>query len=355
MKIIFCANECVPIHAKTLDERPLGGTETGVIYLAQELHKLGHQVTVLSKHENPPLSSPLYLPISAVPQLGAYDVFISIRDWKALFLPLKAKYRFLWTGDAFDQPSSIGIGDKRIAERIDLLLCVSQWHLDTLCEKSGFPRKKARVLRNGISWPLFQGQENRLRKRLLYSSTPYRGLVHLLSLFPKILERHPDAELHIFSGYDVYAGIEQYADKVMQEFKAMLQRFQRFPNVYIRGNLLQRDLAREFMRASVLAYPNTFAETSCISAMEAQAGGCVVVSTKRAALVETVADAGILIEGAPGQAAYDAAFVAAVDQLLSDDNLFQNLSQKGKARAEKEFGWNDVADKFCKEIVESFT
>jgi len=351
MKILFCANDCIPIHAKLLDERPLGGTETAVIHLAQELHGLGHQVNVLTKLENPPLSSPLYLPINALAQLGSYDLFISVRDWKPLFLPIKAKLRFLWTGDAYDQPTNIGIGDKRIAEQIDLLLCVSNWQLKTLCEESGFPKEKAWVLRNGVSLPLFQGNEIRVRKRLVYSSTPYRGLVHLLDLFPRILERHPDAELHIFSGYSVYAGAEKYPEHIMRDFEAMVQSFQRIPNVYLRGNIRQKDLAREFMSASILAYPNTFAETSCISAMEAQAGGCVVVSTKKAGLIETVGDRGVLIDGEPGQASYNEAFVNAVDRLLSDDTHFYELSKKAKAWALKECDWKIIAQNLCKKIL----
>ncbi len=354
MNIIFCANECIPVHARLADERPLGGTETGVIRLARALHELGHTVRVLTALENPPLSLPLYLPISALNQLGPADLLISIRDWKPLFLPVKAAKRMLWTGDAFDQPVTVGIGDSRIVEQTDLLLCVSKWHADTLCAESGFPREKAWVIRNGVSLSLFDGTEKRVRKRLVYSSTPYRGLAHLLKIFPAVLERHPDAELHIFSGFDVYKGTDPVPAREMNEFRAVMQGFQRIPNVFMRGNLIQRDLAREFMSASVLAYPNTFAETSCITAMEAQAAGCAVVTTKKAGLIETVADAGILIEGEPGTEAYNHAFVDAVDKLLVDDDLFASLSQRGRERALREFDWRAVAEIFCGEIKRRF-
>jgi len=336
------------------EERPLGGTETAVIRLARALHELGHTVRVLTRLENPPLSLPLYLPLSAINQLGPADILISVRDWKPLFLPVKAERRLLWTGDAFDQPVTVGIGDKRIIDQTDVLLCVSNWHADTLCAESGFPREKAWVMRNGIDLSLFKGAEIRVRKRLMYSSTPYRGLAHLLSIFPKILERHPDAELHIFSGYEVYKGTEPVPDREMNEFKVMMQGLQRIPNVFLRGNMLQRDLAREFMSASVLAYPNTFAETSCITAMEAQAGGCVVVSTKRAGLIETVADAGVLIEGSPGTESYDNAFIDAVDKLLGDDDYFAELSRRGKERAVREFDWRHIAEIFCSEMTRRF-
>ena len=252
----------------------------------------------------------------------------------------------LWTGDAYDQPSTAGIGDLRISRHIDKLLCVSNWHARTLCEESGFPMEKSWVIRNGIKLSLFEGSEKRTRKRLVYSSTPYRGLKHLLQIFPAILKLHADAELHIFSGYDVYKGTQEYPANVIKEFQALKESFSKIPNVFFRGNLTQPELAREFMQASVLAYPNTFDETSCITAMEAQAGGCAVVSSNKGALPETVANAGILIDGEPGSIEYNSQFISAIDRILSDDELFSSLTGAGRKRLAEEFDWGKVAERF---------
>jgi len=343
MKFAFFAGSLVPFHAKSLEERPLGGTETGLIRLSEALQALGHDVTVFTSLENPPESSPRYLPIRMVESFPEVDCFTVVRDWIPAFYRIPAKRRFVWTGDSFDQFVNFGLGDKRVAGALDALLTVSNWQADKLCEASGFPRAKAWKLGNGIDLKLFEGKEAKVRRRLIYSSTPYRGLRHIPQFFAALKKKFHDLECHIFSGYKIY---DQTGDQKFEELVFMLRAQ---PGVEVHDSILQGRLAREFMKSSILFYPCEFEETSCITAKEAMAAGAVVLSSKLGALPETLGEAGVLIDGLPGNPDYDQKFLLAAEELLSNDQLFEKYSMLGKQRAAN-LGWDSIAKNFVEFI-----
>jgi glycosyltransferase involved in cell wall biosynthesis len=341
MRIAFLAHT-IPFNDRTIDEEPIGGTETGVVRLARALRDLGHDVVVFTTDPLPPLSDPLYVPHTALSDLGKVDIFIGVRDWNHLFLPIDTKLRFLWTGDSPLQPFTRGLGDRRVADHLDGLLTVSEWHANTLCEASGFPRSKAWVLGNGIEPSFFEGEEPRGRKRLIYSSVPYRGLQLMPEILPRLIELHPDLEFHSFSGFRVYQ--DNVSDGDRAEFERVLARLRQFPQFHAHGNVTQKQLAREMMRSSILCYPNTFEETSCITALEAQAAGCAIVTSAFGALPETVGQAGFLIGGEPGTPDYLDRFIAAIDTLLRDDVALDRCVEAGRKQVQRH-SWSAIASR----------
>lgn len=342
MRIAFFA-QTIPFNDRTIDEEPVGGTETGVIRLARALRELGHEIVVLTTDPLPPLSDPLYVPTTALSDLGKVDAFVAVRDWNHLFLPVDADLRFLWTGDSPLQPFTRGLGDKRVADHLHGLLVVSDWHATTLCEASGFPRSKAWVIGNGIEPSFFEGAEPRSRKRLIYSSVPYRGLQLMPEILPRLIEKHPDLEFYSFSGFRVYQ--DNAAERDRLEFERVLAQLRQFPQFHAHGNVTQRQLAREMMRSSILCYPNTFEETSCITALEAQAAGCAIVTSAFGALPETVGGAGILVGGKPGTPDYLERFIAAVDTLLTNDSELQRCVEAGRQQVARH-RWSAIAARF---------
>lgn len=344
MRILFFPVDCIPFHAETLDERPLGGTETAVIRLAEAFQQLGHDVFVLSTAPFPPESPVNYISAGQLMTLGQVDILFSVRGWLPLFFGVDAKRRFFWTGDSWTLPRTIGIGDHRAVNKMTAFLPVSDWHAKTMCESSGFPMEKTFVLRNGVHLADFEGSEVRHRRRLIYSSTPFRGLEYLPIIFKILKDKYEDLELHIFSSMAIY-NKENPEISQKDHFQDLYKLLGDIPGVTWHGSILQKQLAREFMKSSILAYPCNFEETSCITAMEAQAAGCAIVTSDLAALPETVGEAGILVKGEPGSPLYLENFILALDSLLRDDALLEKYASAGKRQSLKT-DWKTRAEEF---------
>src|SRR5207249_568560 len=85
--------------------------------------------------------------------------------------------------------------------------------------------------------------------------------------------------------------------------------------------------------------------TSCIAAIEAQASGCVVVTTARAALSETVQNGttGICLQGEPASIEYQRQFIASVAGLLENPSRLAQLSHAARERALRTYSWAAIA------------
>lgn len=354
MKIGIYAGKCIPIHATTLEERPLGGTEAGIIRLADELHRRGHEVLVFTTFRNPPPSKPTYFELDQVAKHGPFDLFITVKDWRPVFFGVSAKRFAYWTGDSPDQYVNFGIGDRRVCSRIDLFFAVSRWHAETFCAGTGFPLEKAHVIGNGVHLPHFEGEEVRIPTRILYASPPYRGLRHMPAILMEVRRRNPNLELHVFSGMNLYDTESPYQGPENEEMEKIFNVLRSIPGCVLHGNVKQSELAREFMKSSILLYPNTVFETCCMTALEAQAGGCAVVTSNLGALPETVGDAGFVIKGVPGSAEYQRDMIESVQAILNDHELFQCLSLNGKQRVAKHFTWERVAERVEQAVDSGF-
>ncbi len=354
MKIHFLAGRCIPVEADSLNKRPLGGTETALIRVAECLATRGHEVTIFSSHQQPTsLENPRYLNIRGLLQAGEADVAIAVQDWWCFYtMPVRAKQRALWTGDAGDQYMNFGIGDRRVARLVNPLLLVSNWQKQHLSAVSGYPEVQTRVIYNGVHTEWFTTvAPERKAKRLIFTSSPYRGLALTVPIYEKLLTLHPDAEFHVYAGLAVYDRDRPFEGPLQQEFAQIRARLETLPNCQVFGNVTQLELSEALKQASIFLYPSIFPETSCIAALEAQAAGCVPVVSDFAALPETIGDTGIIIRGLQaGSADYIDAFVAAIDRLFKNPEEAVKLSQAAREKVLREHSWERVTDRLLEAI-----
>jgi glycosyltransferase involved in cell wall biosynthesis len=348
-------NRGIPFDGRTPFSQPLGGSETSIVHMGRELARQGHEVTVYSvpssagalgaaQARQRPIDGVSYRPCEDFftdCASSPWDALISFRSFDPFLIGRVAPRMIFWTGDAADQPALQNFAHPALQQNIDLIFCVSNWHRRSFIDAFALAPDRVIATRNGFCPELVPKSSHRDWTRCAYSSTPFRGLEVLLKMFPYMRQRVPTLRLDVFSSMKVY-GWSNDADQ--QAFGALYKAAAQ-PGVTWHGGIAQPRLMENLSRSGLFLYPNTFAETSCMAAIEAQACGAVVITTARAALSETVENgkSGICIPGEPDTPAYQSEFITTSSNLLQSPSRLMELSEGARSRAFRLYPWSSVA------------
>jgi len=332
-------------------ERPLGGSQSALCYLAMTLVEQGHEVSLLNNVATPGD----YAGVRCSGFAGGIDAaFLRSRDAVVVLNGAMGKQLraggvstrlVLWSQHAADQAAVQALKD--VNERLawDGFFLVSDWQAQSYSQGFGIRPERITLMRNAVS-PPFKRLERRREPFFLtgeppvlfYTSTPFRGLWLLLTAFPAIAKAIPGVRLQVFSSMGVYQ-LTGDAD----EYGVLYELARALPGVEYVGSLPQAELAEALGAADILAYPNTFAETSCIAAMEAMAAGALLLTTKLGALPETTAGFGFTIDVAPDSMRIVRDFarltVAVVETARQKPKDFEMIVARERAHARAAYDW----------------
>jgi len=331
-----------PWNPRIIDTKGLGGSETAVVRLAEAFARQGHRPIVYSNIDEPGYyDGACYRDASHFRPEVESDIYIAWRSPEAADWEIRTKRLILWMHDT-------DAGDRLTpnrARKFDAIVVLTEWHKKFMLEKYDFLKEdKIIVISNGVDLSRFSDKVRRDPNRVIYSSSPDRGLdVILEGIWPKVVEAVPDAELHVYYGWDNF---DKFAPMFpqLQEFKQRVQTlFLDSKNVTQHGRISQKKLARAFQRSSVWLYPTYFTETYCITAIEAQLGGALPITNQLAGLKETVASGVTLSEDVRNpevQEAYARAVIQALTTPMEErKGIHQRVIDNAPAHS-----WDEVAN-----------
>lgn len=341
---IYCGPGWADWKPQDIELKGLGGSETAAVRLGQHLSGLGYVVTVYGEIKDQQcFGDVIFRHWKTFDPCDRREAVISSRVPNLFDQPLNCRVRMLWfhdtdAGDRFTPAQ---------AEKIDHVLCLSDWHRNHLADLYPFAADKLRLTRNGIEPRYFeQGEVERNVHRAVYTSSPDRGLDVLLELWPKVRGQVPDAELkHCY--VDVYDAIAEQ-DPAIGAFRKRVRELADQPGVESVGHLPQPEVANLMRSAGVWCHPSwatvsgtSFFETSCIGAMEAQAAGCLAVVSSVGALRETVL-LGRRVEAKPMSDRWKDVFVRMIVEGMTS-RAVQDHVQGEAPRLRAQWGWDGVA------------
>ena len=134
-------------------------------------------------------------------------------------------------------------------KRFDKLVFVSKWQQQEYKRHLKIPSKAGIVLRNAIE-PIPHHKKPTDKIRLMYYSTPHRGLDILYAVFRVLAREYPDLELNVFSSYDIYGWPESN-----KNYLRLFDSLDNHSQINYSKSVSNDRIREELCRSHIFAYP----------------------------------------------------------------------------------------------------
>ena len=139
----------------------------------------------------------------------------------------------LWLHDLPEDPESEHLKNKTSRDRFEKLIFVSNWQQFDFYQKLQIPYEEGIVIKNPIE-PIPQHEKPKDKIRLIYFSTPHRGLHILESAIRQLRSQRDDFEVDVYSSFEIY-GWGQHDER--PEFKDLYDRLNKLDCVNYHGTV----------------------------------------------------------------------------------------------------------------------
>jgi len=354
MRIWFLARTLQSFSPASAHQRPIGGSEIALYSVARGLAGLGHDVVVVNRCglEAGLYDGTRYYDITAsawrsVAHEKPPDVLVVCRRMMDVGVGLPARARVFWAHDYQGVPMetphpapwrSLAVAWRRFSgpwfhTRVDRIFVISKFLADVFRWLYRAPAEKMVIIPQGVETELFSGPSPpRSPRRFIYTSTPDRGLVHLLrEIFPAIQGAFPRAELHLYS----YVSMDAY-------------RRLSTPGVHFHGWVPRPELVRSLGESALMLYPSNCEEMGCMAVLESMAAGTPAVTSSLGVLPELAGDGsrGVVVEGWPGTREFSRRYVEATMNLLADPDRLERMRAAAREYALSRHSWEAIAERW---------
>ena len=331
-------------------EKGIGGSETSHVEMAWRLARRGHEVvTYAPVPDDCPGTwrDTVWHPLDEVDwsRSGVWVLYRCPEKVLEFDVARADQVRWLMMQD-WDYP-----WQPEYVEHLDRLMVLSQVHARWVVAQHPELAEKMFVTGNGVKGDLIEevealGVPFRNPFRVMYASSPDRGLKTLLQIFERAQEFVPELALYSFYGFD---NIDKMGGYYQKEKAWILKRVEQNQAIHFQGRVPQRQLYREWLQTAILCYPSDFWETGFITGQEAQCLGAIPLTSSAWAQGE-VCRHGVLIPGsAQGDALVQARYMGQLVRLASDHDWQAAIRAVMIPEARKRCDWENYVDQWIVE------
>lgn len=206
----------------------------------------------------------------------------------------ETKIRIFWANDLPEDPESSKLKEARYRDKFHHLIFISHWQYERYRMVLGLPYKyNHSVLETAIAPAISQFTLKPTDTiRLVYTSTPQRGLALLLPVFDALSKKYSNIHLDVFSSFKIYGWEER--DK---QFEPLYEFCRNHPQITYHGFTPHAQLLHHLNSCHIFAYPCIWPETSCRAMLEAMSAKLLCVHPNYGALPDTSGGLNLMYQG----------------------------------------------------------
>jgi len=249
------------------------------------------------------------------------------------------KIRVYWLHDLPEDPETNHLKDKSSRDRFHKLVFCGNWQYSRYQLICNLPYEdNAAVIETPID-PAPGVEKSFDTIRLIYTSTPQRGLNILVPVFEELAKKYKNIHLDVFSSFKIYGWDE--ADK---SFEPIYNRIRNHPQMTYHGFASNEKVRSALQNAHIHAYPSIWLECNSRSVIEAMSSGVWCVHPNFGGLVDTSGGMNFMYQGHQDQNKHANIFYQALDHAIQNVHTeqVQNYLKLVKLYADSRFSWYKI-------------
>ncbi len=327
-------------NGRSYRDKPLGGTETAFVLLAESFCKQGHKVIALTKiTESINHNGVEWKPLNT--KISKCDIYIVNRAPSLLDRSPLNKQTILWLHNPANYLNKFRNIRRLIFKKKIKVVCSGEFHYNSV---PFWLKKRTSIIPLGLSNDVLSQAVEKDKipdPVVIFTSNPERGLVWLSELWTKYIKKSvPNAQLHIYAGYKTYGGRNK--NKILNIINNIKNLNDN--SIKIFEPIPKKLLFKKILNSRAMLYQGDPGETFCLSIAEAQALGIPCVIKPIGCLAERVIDK---VTGVVANT--DKEFCEGAISILRNDNLWLKY-RKNSIRLQRNLKWDDIAKQYLKLI-----
>lgn len=192
------------------------------------------------------------------------------------------KIRVYWLHDLPEDPETNHLREENSRNRFHKFVFCGNWQYNRYMDMLGVPKNDKCVVLDTPIEPFDNVEKSKDEIRLMYTSTPQRGLEILIPVFEELSKRYDNLYLDVFSSFEIYGWNE--ANK---PYEHLFEVCKNHPKIVYHGFKPNEEVRKAYEKAHIFAYPSIWPECNSRALIEAMSAGLLCVHPNYAGLSDT--------------------------------------------------------------------